>query len=159
MQATSTPYQTHFEHPLKLKDWLGKEVGLTDWYTMTQEEVNTFAQVTGDLQWIHTNPKRSAKESPYGKTIAHGFLMLSLVSKLAKAAYQIDQVKMGINYGLERVRFPNATPVGAHYRARVRLQDVQAKDQSVRFITEVTIELEGEAKPACVAECIVLVYY
>ena len=121
MELKTTPYSTKVEHLNDLAEYVGKELGLTEWMTIEQDRINTFAEVTEDLQWIHTDPERSAAYSPYKKTVAHGFLVLSLASKISYDALSIGDVVMGVNYGLDKVRFTNATRSGAKLRGRVSL--------------------------------------
>lgn len=138
----------------ELKSLVGQEVAVTDWVAISQERVNMFAEATGDHQWIHTDVERSRKESPYGGTIAHGFLTLSLLPMLMESAVSIPSSKMGVNYGLNKVRFPAPVPVGSKVRARMTLQEVEDIEGGVQVIWKVTIEREGGDKPVCVAESI-----
>lgn len=138
----------------ELKILVGQEVAVTDWVAISQERVNMFAEATGDHQWIHTDVERSRKESPYGGTIAHGFLTLSLLPMLMESAVSIPSSKMGVNYGLNKVRFPAPVPVGSKVRARMTLQEVEDIEGGVQVIWKVTIEREGGDKPVCVAESI-----
>jgi acyl dehydratase len=135
----------------RLKDWLGKEVAITDWLQVSQERIDAFAAATLDDQWIHVD--RAAKESPYGRTVAHGFLTLSLLPYLLREI-EIRDARMGINYGLNRVRFTGPVPAGSRVRARFRLADVEAIEGGVQTVWDVTVECEGEARPALVAEWI-----
>ena len=155
---TTEAYSTTFKHLADMKEAVGKEIGLTKWVTISQERINTFAECTEDHQWIHVDPEKSRQHSPYKKPVAHGFLVLSLASKFSYEAYEIGDTVMGVNYGLNRVRFPNATPVGARLRARIRLEDFQEIPGGARFILGMTMELEGQEKPACVAEFIAQAY-
>lgn len=157
-KLTQTAYATRFTHLADLKNWIGKELGLTEWLTITQDRINAFADATEDHQWIHTDPEKSRQFSPYKTTVAHGFLVLSLASKFAYEAYAIDDVVMGVNYGLNKVRFPNATLVGAQIRARVSLLDFEEQPKAARYVLGVVFELKGEAKPACVAEFVAMAY-
>jgi acyl dehydratase len=120
--------------------------------TLTQEQIDQFAEATGDRQWIHTDPERAARESPYGKTIAHGFLTLSLLSHFIRQAMRIEGVRMGINYGFNRVRFPAPVPVGAQIRARFALQAIEDVAGGVQTTWDVVVEAQGSGKPCCVAE-------
>ncbi|QDZ27546.1 MaoC family dehydratase [Noviherbaspirillum sp. UKPF54] len=138
----------------ELKSLVGQEVAVTDWVAISRERVNMFAEATGDHQWIHTDVERSRKESPYGGTIAHGFLTLSLLPMLMESAVSIPSSKMGVNYGLNKVRFPAPVPVGSKVRARMTLQEVEDIEGGVQVIWKVTIEREGGDKPVCVAESI-----
>lgn len=131
---------------------VGQEVALTDWVTITQEQVNLFAQATGDHQWIHVDPER-AKAGPFGAPIAHGFLTLSLLPQFFAAAFAIVGARMGVNYGLNRVRFTSPVPVGSRLRARLVLQGAEPlSPEGLQMTWLVTLEREGSDKPACVAE-------
>jgi len=141
-----------------LKRYIGKELGVGPWMEITQERVDAFAEVTEDHQWIHTDPLRSRSESPYRATVAHGFLVLSLTPHLAEQTYVIKSRAMGINYGMDKVRFPNATKVGSNIRARVSVMEYTEIPRGAKFKMKVTVEIENEKKPACVAELISLVY-
>lgn len=147
-------YATRFKHLVDMKEYVGKELGLSDWITITQERIDTFAEATEDYQWIHTDPERSKLHSPYKKTIAHGFLILSFASKFTYDCYTVDDVVMGVNYGLNKVRFPNATPSGAMIRGRISLMGYDEKPGGARFILKAVFEIKGAEKPACVAEFI-----
>lgn len=138
----------------ELKTLIGQEVAVSDWVEITQERVNQFAEATGDLQWIHTDVERSRKESPFGGTVAHGFLTLSLLPMLMADAVSMPDVKMGVNYGLNKVRFPAPVPVGSRLRARMTLQAVEDIPGGAQTTWVVTIEREGSDKPVCVAESI-----
>ena len=120
-QPTNTAYATRLNNISELKDYVGKELGLSEWMPMTQKRINTFADATEDFQWIHLDAERTAKLSPYKKTIAHGFLVLSMASKISYDTFSIENVAMGVNYGLDKVRFPNATKSGSFFRGRVSL--------------------------------------
>jgi len=146
------------ENPQSLKTWIGREVAVTDWMTIEQGRIEKFAEATEDRQWIHLDRERAQKESPYGTTIAHGFLTLSLVSHLLKQAIEIRGVRMAINYGLNRVRFPAAVPSGGRVRARVALQKLEELPKGVEATFGITIECEGAKKPCCVAEWIIRFY-
>lgn len=158
MELKTTPYNTKVAHLNELEHYVGKELGLTEWMTIDQDRINTFAEVTEDLQWIHTDPEKSAAYSPYKKTVAHGFLVLSLASKISYDALSIDDVVMGVNYGLDKVRFTNATRVGAKLRGRVSLMAFDAFPGGAKYKVSIIFELEGEEKPACVAEFIAMAY-
>lgn len=146
-----------FSTPHDLKDAVGEEVGVSDWFDITQERVNTFAEATDDDQWIHVDPVKAA-EGPFGTTIAHGYLTLSLLAPLMQQTYRVDQRKMGVNYGLNKVRFPSPVPVGSRVRARNTLQAVEDVSGGVQATFVVTVEREGADKPACVAEALVRLY-
>ena len=151
---TDNAYATNFKHLADMKDSIDKELGLTEWVQIDQQRIDTFAEVTEDLQWIHINPEQAKLQSPYGKTIAHGFLVLSLASKFAYETYSIDDVVMGVNYGLDRVRFPNATLVDSWVRGRISLMTFTEIPGGARFKLGVVFEIKGQEKPACVAEFI-----
>jgi len=133
----------------------GQELGVGDWFEITQERINLFADASEDRQWIHVDPER-AKDGPYGGTIAHGFLTLSLALWLARGlSPRPPGIKLTVNYGLNRVRFPAPVPVGSRVRARVKNLTVEkVSDNAMHVINQITIEVEGGAKPACVAELI-----
>lgn len=143
-----------FEKLADLKALVGEELTTSDWFPITQERIDTFAQATGDHQWIHVDPARAAK-GPFGTTIAHGFLTLSMLPLFLESSVDIRDVKMGVNYGLNRVRFTSPVPVGSELRARIRLKAFdELPDGGVQMTTEVTIERKGSDKPVCVAETI-----
>jgi acyl dehydratase len=131
---------------------VGQEVGVSGWVDITQERVNAFAAATNDEQWIHTDPLRAAAESPFGGTVAHGFLTLSLLPGLLQDAVFMEDMRMGLNYGLDKVRFPAPVPVGSRVRGRVLLRRIEAVAGGHQLAWEVTVECEGGGKPACVAE-------
>ena len=136
----------------------GQEVAVTDWLTITQEQVDLFAQATHDHQWIHVDPVR-ARSGPFGAPIAHGFLTLSLLSRFFEMAFEIRDVRMSVNYGLNKVRFPLPVPVGSRLRARLTLQACDPVDDGGMQLTwRVTVEREGSDKPACVAESLARCY-
>jgi acyl dehydratase len=145
--------------PHSLKELVGKEIGVTEWFRVTQQRIGQFAEATEDRQWIHVDRARASKESPYGATIAHGFLTLSLMSHLMSTTVQIQGgVRLAVNYGLNRVRFPAAVRADSRIRARVALLALQDRTDSVEATYAVTMENEGSDKPACVAEWIVRYY-
>jgi len=147
------------ENPQSLKGFLGREIGVTDWLTLTQERIQQFAEATEDRQWIHVDSERAQQESPYGATIAHGFLTLSLLSHFLKQAIEIrGGVRMGINYGLNRVRFPAAVRAGSRIRARISLQSLKELSDCVETTLSISVECEGAEKPCCAAEWIVRYY-
>ena len=141
-----------------LTDYVGSEVGISDWLEISQERINQFAEATGDKQWIHVDPERAAQESPFKTTIAHGFLTLSVLSELGKMALSIGAVRMGINYGLNRVRFVSPVPSGARIRGRFTLCSLEEIKGGVQATWNVTVERDGSAKPCCVAEWLVRYY-
>ena len=136
----------------ELKKLVGQEVAVSDWVEITQERVNLFAEATGDHQWIHLDVERSRKESPYGGTVAHGFLTLSLLPLLMGSSVKMLDVKMSVNYGLNKVRFPAPVPVGSRIRGRITLLSVEDIPDGAQMIWNVTMEREGGEKPVCVAE-------
>jgi len=143
----------------ELRAQLGKEVFVTDWYEVTQERINQFAQATGDFQWIHVDVARAERESGYGTTIAHGFLTLSLLSCFLVDAIDMRGMRMGVNYGLNRVRFTGPVPSGSRVRARfvlAAMEDIQGGGQ---LAWAVTVEREGGDKPVLVAEWLTRRYY
>jgi acyl dehydratase len=142
-----------------LKDYVGREITTTGWLRVTQERIEQFAEATEDRQWIHVNPERAKRESPYGATIAHGFLTLSLMSHFMREAIQLpSSVRQTINYGLNRVRFPAPVRAGEKIRARIRLESYRELPESVDGIFEITVETENNGKPCCVAEWILRYY-
>lgn len=136
----------------QLKDLVGKEVAVSDWIIVSQERINQFAEATGDHQWIHLDAERASRESPYNKTIAHGFLTLSLLSQLAQQSIKFAKVRMGINYGFNRVRFTGPVPVDSKLRAHFTLKTIEEIPGGAQTTWAVTMECEGAAKPCCVAE-------
>jgi acyl dehydratase len=144
----------------ELRSLVGREVGAGDWFEVSQERINQFADATGDHQWIHVDVERAKAETPFGSTIAHGFLTLSLLSDLVSRTVQVKlPIKMGINYGLNKVRFVSPVPAGARIRARVALQSLEDIPGGQQLVWAVTIEREGGEKPCCVAEWLVRQYF
>jgi acyl dehydratase len=141
-----------------MRPLLGQEVAVTDWLTITQQRVNQFAEATSDHQWIHLDAERCVRESPYGGTIGHGFLTLSLVSHLFESAIRMVDATMVINYGLNKVRFPAPVLVGSRVRARLTLHKIDDIDGGAQMEWHVVIEREGQDKPACVAELLLRRY-
>ena len=141
-----------------LKSRVGQEIGVSDWFPVTQERITQFAEATEDRQWIHVDPERAAAESPFKKTIAHGFLTLSLVSVMLRAAVTMTGVRMAINYGSNRVRFVAPVLAGSRVRGRFVLAAVEDTKGGVQATWGITVEREGEQKPACVAEWLVRYY-
>ena len=130
---------------------VGQHLGHSDWVTITQEQVNQFAEATGDHQWIHVDPERAAKESPFGGPIAHGYLTLSLLPSLVPQIVEISGFRMGVNYGTEKVRFPSPVPVGARVRAGASMEAATPFEGGIQMSLAVTVEVEGGTKPAMVA--------
>lgn len=141
-----------------LRAYIGQEVTVSDWIEITQEQVNLFAEVTGDRQWIHLDVERSKRELPVGGTVAHGFLTLALIPRIMGASVSFGKVGMLLNYGLNRVRFPAPLPVGEKVRGRISLQSVDDIPDGVQMVWEITMEREEGDKPVCVAECIIRRY-
>jgi len=141
-----------------LKEFLGREIGLSDWFEVTQQRIHSFAEAIEDRQWIHTDLERAKRESPFGTTIAHGFLTLSLMGHLMSQAFEVRGVRMGINYGLNRLRFPAPVRSGSRIRARVTLDSLKEFQGGSEAVYSVTVESEGATKPCCVAEWIVRYY-
>lgn len=151
--ATLTDFAAH----------VGQSLGESDYMTITPDMVQKFADATGDHQWIHLDEEKAKQFSPYGKTIAHGFLTLSLAPKLMAEIYKIESVKMGINYGANKVRFTGAVPVGSRVRMKASLHHAEATNAApgsngIRAIVECVFEVEGQTKPACIAELISLLF-
>ena len=142
----------------ELGEHVGREAAVSDWLEVSQERINQFAEATEDRQWIHTDPERAARESPFKQTIAHGFLTLSLLSELMKRAVSVAGVRMGLNYGLNRVRFVAPVPAGARLRGRFRLAALEEVRGGAQATWEVTVEREDSDKPCCVAEWLVRYY-
>jgi acyl dehydratase len=141
-----------------LVDWVGREIAVTDWFPVTEGRIRQFAEVTEDRQWIHVDRKRAESESPFGTTVAHGFLTLSLASHFLKQAIEIRQIRMGVNYGLNRVRFPSPVRAESQIRARVSVDSVKALGRSTEAIFSIVVECQGESKPCCVAQWIIRYY-
>ena len=138
-----------------LPGMIGKETGVSNWLEITQDRVNQFADATGDHQWIHVDPERAAK-GPFGKTIAHGFMTLALLPRLQHQMYTVNGIKLAINYGLNKVRFPAPVPVGSRVRAKSSLVNIEdLGNGAVQATVSTTVEVEGSDKPACVAESVV----
>jgi len=135
---------------------VGTSLGTSDWHQITQEQVNLFADATGDHQWIHVDPERAAA-GPFGAPIAHGFLTLSIIPMLMWQVFRVEGVRMMINYGLNKVRFPSAAPVGCRVRASVRVVSVTDTAHGAQVVMSVDVEREGSDKPVCVAETITLI--
>ena len=144
-----------FSDLAELEAALGEELGTTDWMEITQERVNAFADATDDHQWIHVDEER-AKDGPFGGTIAHGYLTLSLLPHFNQELVQIETSGARLNYGLNKVRFPNPVKVGARIRCTATLSSLTDIPAGKQMVTSYVIEIEGEAKPACVAEMVVL---
>lgn len=143
----------------ELKSFVGKEIGVSDWYEITQEKINLFAEATGDHQWIHVNIEMAKQYSPFKTTIAHGFMTLSLIPMLSDKIWSIKGVKMGVNYGTNKVRFTSPVPVNSKVRLRSTLSNLQEiENNGVQITMNNIIEIEGKEKPALVSENISLMY-
>jgi len=141
----------------ELRAAAGTSLGAGDWTTVTQEQVNMFADATGDHQWIHIDPERAAA-GPFGRTIAHGYLTLSLLPQLASGRFRVDGARMAVNYGLNKVRFPAPLPVGTRVRGLIDIVSVEDVESGVQVTAKVTVEAEGLPKPVCVAETLTRIY-
>ena len=142
----------------ELKAAIGEDLGSGEWLEITQERIDAFADSTGDHQWIHTDPERG-KSGPFGTTIAHGYLTVSLLPMLAGRIFTIDGPKLVLNYGMNKLRFPNPVKVGARIRSNAVITSIEETPKGVNMVVTNTVEIEGESKPACVAENLrVLVY-
>jgi acyl dehydratase len=145
---------TVFDTPEALESAVGKHLGHSEWLEITQQRIDLFAEATGDHQWIHVDPER-AKQGPFGKTIAHGYLTLSLVSFFLPQIIDVRGIKMGVNYGTDRVRFPAPVPVGSRVRGGAELVSLEkTKDGGVQAKVRVTVEIEGGERPGCVVDTI-----
>ena len=136
-----------------------QEIGVSDWVTLDQPRINQFAQATGDHQWIHTDPERAAKELPGGVTIAHGYLTLSLIPALTNDFVEWQNLTRVINYGCNKIRFTNMVPVGSRVRARAQVKAARKRACVLQLINKITIDIEGQERPACVAETISLYFF
>jgi acyl dehydratase len=145
-----------FDGVAELEEAVGTHLGHSEWHTVNQDQIDAFAAATGDHQWIHVDPAKAA-EGPFGSTVAHGFLTLSLVPMLTWQVYQVEGVKMAVNYGADKLRFPSPAPVGSRVRAAVELTSVTPNKLGYQIATRVTIELDGSDKPACVADMLAVV--
>ena len=141
----------------ELQSAVGTHLGYSDWHTITQEQVDLFAEATGDHQWIHVDPVRAA-ESPFGTTIAHGYLTLSLIPALSQEVYRVEGLRLGVNYGSETVRFPSPVPVGSRVRAGFELLSLVEGAGGYKATAKVVVEREGGDKPACVATTVSVLY-
>jgi acyl dehydratase len=141
----------------ELKAAVGEQLGTSDWVTVEQKQIDTFAEATGDHQWIHVDAEK-AKDGPFGGTIAHGYLTLSLLPVFSAQVYKVENVKMGINYGLNKVRFTSPVPVNSRLRGSFELLEVSEVKDALQVVNKVTVEIEGSERPACVAEWVTRVY-
>lgn len=150
---------TRFSGIEDAKSRIGQEIGISDWLLIDQERVNGFAHVTGDQQWIHVDVERARRESPFGGPIAHGYLTLSLLAKFAGECIAVDGIKLAVNYGLNRVRFASPVKVGSRVRARFTLGAVDDIAGGAQMLWQATIDIEGNDKPACIAEMLTRWYF
>ena len=141
-----------------LGEFVGREVAVSEWVEVSQERIDRFAEATEDRQWIHTDPERAARESPFRHAIAHGFLTLSLLSELMRLAVSVGGVRMGVNYGLDRVRFVSPVPAGSRVRGRFRLAALEETRGGAQATWDVSVEREGSDKTCCVAEWLIRYY-
>ena len=144
---------TTFGSPDELLEAVGQDLGATEWLQVDQDRIDAFAECTGDHQWIHVDPER-AKEGPFGATIAHGYLTLALTNVLLPDLITVENISMGINYGTNKVRFPNPVRVGSKIRGTAEIAEATEIPGGVQVVIKVTVEVEGEAKPACVVESV-----
>ncbi|MEM9253989.1 MAG: MaoC family dehydratase [Pseudomonadota bacterium] len=144
---------TVFENPASLLDSVGADLGVSDWLQIDQERINLFADATGDHQWIHVDPEKAA-EGPFGSTIAHGYLTLSLANWFLPQILRVDNVSMGVNYGCEKVRFPAPVPVGSKIRGHGEVISAEEVKGGVQVVVRITIEIDGNDRPACVIDTI-----
>ena len=142
----------------ELKGLVGQEIGVSDWHLVTQEEINLFADATHDHQWIHVDPERCKRESPFGAPIAHGYYTLSLAPALLAQVLRVQGVRMGVNYGLNKMRLPSPVPVGSRVRLRATINGFEPIQGGASGTIGLTFEVEGQQKPACVAEAIYRYY-
>ncbi len=146
-----------FNSPAELEPALGQTFGPTEWIAIEQDRINTFADATGDHQWIHVDTEK-AKTGPFGATVAHGYLTLSLTNLFLPQMVEVRGISMGLNYGLNKVRFPAVVPAGSRIRGKGELISVEAQKGAVQTVIRITVEVEGNPKPACIAEAISLWY-
>jgi acyl dehydratase len=144
---------TVFDNPDQLLDAVGKELGTSDWLTIEQDRIDTFADATGDHQWIHVDPEAAA-EGPFGATIAHGYLTLALTNQFLPEIMRVDGASMGVNYGTNKVRFPQPVTVGSRVRASATITEAEEINGGVQVVVTISVEIEGQAKPACVVESV-----
>lgn len=141
----------------ELRDAVGQEIGPTEWFAIDQQRIDRFAEATGDHQWIHVDPRRAA-DGPFGTTIAHGYLTLSLIPSFTPQLFRVEGVSMGVNYGVNKVRFPSPVPVGSRLRATARIAEVSEVTGGAQLVSVITVAREGGEKPVCVAETVVRFY-
>lgn len=148
-----------FKNLTEFKSMVGKELPSTEWYTISQEMINDFANATLDKQWIHVDEERAAKESPFKSTVAHGFMSVAMISRMLEGMFSVESVKMGLNYGLNKVRFPNPVPVNSNLRMLAAIKDIEdIENNGIKVIFTCVIEIQGKKKPACYAEFLAVLY-
>ncbi|MBL4605228.1 MAG: MaoC family dehydratase [Flavobacteriaceae bacterium] len=147
-----------FKNIAEFKSMIGKELPVSDWIVITQEMIHDFANATLDKQWVHVDVERATKESPFKSTIAHGFMSLSMLSKMLGDIISIDSVKMGLNYGLNSVRFPHPVPVNSRLQMFSSIKNIEDQKQGVKITFMCTVVIEGVEKPACVAEFLAMMF-
>ena len=150
--------KVYFKNLNEFKAMKGKELPTSDWFIITQEMINDFANATQDKQWVHVDVELAKKESPFKTTIAHGFMSLAMISKMLEDLIQIDSVKMGFNYGLNKVRFPNPVPVNSKLRMISSIKNIEDQLGGIKITFSCTIEIKGIEKPACVAEFLAIMF-
>lgn len=153
----SETFKSRVEKLDELKDKVGEEIGLSDWLLIEQKNIDMFARSTLDDQWIHTDPELARLHSSYGTTVAHGFMILSLLPKFLYEVLHVDEALMGVNYGLDNVRFPMQVAVNSYIRARVKLSSFEIISDGGKMTFSITIEIKDQEKPACIAEFHVLI--
>jgi acyl dehydratase len=146
------------DSPAAVAEWVGKRLGTSDWFTVDQRTIDLFAEATGDHQWIHVDEARAAKEMPGGKTIAHGYLTLSLIPRLAQTVWRVERRSRSINYGSNKVRFTAPVPAGSRVRLHVGVKSVEPIQGGVRVTLENEMEIEGGSRPVLVAETLTQIY-
>lgn len=149
---------THIEGIEKFQELIGQHLGYSEYFRVTQEQVDLFADATGDHQWIHVDPER-AKSGPFGQTIAHGYLTLSLLPVLLGQIVRVNGVSMGINYGTNKVRFPSPVPVGSELRAGASVASVEDVAGGIQVVLDVTVEIRDAPKPSCAAQIVTRYYH
>ena len=148
-----------FKNLTEFKSMVGKELPSTEWYTISQQMINDFANATLDKQWIHVDEERAAKESPFKSTVAHGFMSVAMISRMLEGMFSIKSVKMGLNYGLNKVRFPNPVPVNSNLRMLASIKDIEEiENNGIKVTFTFVIEIQGKKKPACYAEFLAVLY-
>jgi len=152
------PYSTEINQLSDLKKYVNKEIGLSEWITVTQEQINSFGKITDDNQWIHINPELCEKFSPYKTTVAHGFFVLSLAPKFCYEILKFKKLSMAVNYGCDKVRFMSPTKVNSLIRGRISLISCEEIERGIKYKLKIIFELKDQEKPACVAEFISIAY-